>query len=149
MVGKPKVAGIMVGMGIKELYVGGEAERKRGILMLRWPVEHGVVVNFENMEALSGGQKTIVSLALMLAIQRTDPPPFYLMDEVDAALDVQYRRRVVRLLAKLGTQVTHVSASSRTICTTPYPKSLQSHFSIRICMNWHIFVSRFMKVDFY
>ena len=83
--------------------------------------------NFENMEALSGGQKTIVSLALMLAIQRTDPPPFYLMDEVDAALDVQYRRRVVRLLAKLGTQVTHLSASSRTFCTTPVPKVTSAH----------------------
>tara|TARA_B100000795_G_C22728030_1_gene410227 strand:+ start:13 stop:1119 length:1107 start_codon:yes stop_codon:yes gene_type:complete len=36
---------------------------------------------------LSGGQKDIVALALILAIQRCDPGPFYLFDELDAALD--------------------------------------------------------------
>ena len=44
-----------------------------------------------NMEQLSGGQKTLVALAFILAIQRCDPAPFYLFDEVDAALDADYR----------------------------------------------------------
>ena len=44
-----------------------------------------------NMEELSGGQKTLVALAFILAIQRCDPAPFYLFDEVDAALDRDYR----------------------------------------------------------
>ena len=35
-----------------------------------------------NMEQLSGGQKTLVALAFILAIQRCDPAPFYLFDEV-------------------------------------------------------------------
>ena len=43
------------------------------------------------MEQLSGGQKTLVALAFILAIQRCDPAPFYLFDEVDAALDADYR----------------------------------------------------------
>ena len=43
------------------------------------------------MKQLSGGQKTLVALALIFAIQRSDPAPFYLFDEIDAALDPQYR----------------------------------------------------------
>lgn len=50
------------------------------------------------MRQLSGGQKTLVSLALIFAIQRTDPAPFYLLDEVDAALDPQYRQTVAAML---------------------------------------------------
>ena len=38
------------------------------------------------MKQLSGGQKTLVALALIFAIQRCDPAPFYLFDEIDAAL---------------------------------------------------------------
>lgn len=45
------------------------------------------------MKQLSGGQKTLVALALIFAIQRCDPAPFYLFDEIDAALDPQYRQR--------------------------------------------------------
>jgi structural maintenance of chromosome 3 (chondroitin sulfate proteoglycan 6) len=45
----------------------------------------------KNMEQLSGGQKTLVALAFIFAIQRCDPAPFYLFDEVDAALDTDYR----------------------------------------------------------
>lgn len=41
------------------------------------------------MKQLSGGQKTLVALALIFAIQRCDPAPFYLFDEIDAALDPQ------------------------------------------------------------
>ena len=48
------------------------------------------------MKQLSGGQKTLVALALIFAIQRCDPAPFYLFDEIDAALDPQYRRTSYR-----------------------------------------------------
>ena len=51
------------------------------------------------MKSLSGGQKTLVALALILAIQRCDPAAFYLFDEIDAALDPQYRTTVARMLA--------------------------------------------------
>ena len=59
------------------------------------------------MKQLSGGQKTVVAVALIFAIQRCDPMPFYLFDEIDAALDPQYRTAVaamVRAQADAGTQ---------------------------------------------
>ena len=50
------------------------------------------------MKQLSGGQKTVVALTLIFAIQRCDPAPFYLFDEIDAALDPQYRTAVGSIL---------------------------------------------------
>ena len=46
------------------------------------------------MNQLSGGQKTLVALTLIFAIQKCDPAPFYLFDEIDQALDPQYRSAV-------------------------------------------------------
>ena len=52
------------------------------------------------LSRLSGGQKTVVALALIFAIQRCDPAPFYLFDEIDAALDAAHRTAVGRLVAR-------------------------------------------------
>ncbi|OLY85582.1 Chromosome segregation protein sudA [Smittium mucronatum] len=46
------------------------------------------------MQQLSGGQKSVVALAFIFAIQRCDPAPFYLFDEIDANLDAVYRTSV-------------------------------------------------------
>lgn len=42
---------------------------------------------FRDMEQLSGGEKTVAALALLFAIHSYQPAPFFVMDEVDAALD--------------------------------------------------------------
>ena len=52
IVGRPRPAGVMVGMQAKRSYVGGEAQRKCGILFLRYPIEHGVVTNWDDMECI-------------------------------------------------------------------------------------------------
>lgn len=52
----------------------------------------------KEMQQLSGGQKSLVALALIFAIQKCDPAPFYLFDEIDQALDSQHRKAVSGIL---------------------------------------------------
>ena len=54
----------------------------------------------KNMDQLSGGQKAVVALTFILAIQKCDPAPFYLFDEVDAALDPEFRAAIANLIGE-------------------------------------------------
>lgn len=71
------------------------------------------------MQQLSGGQKALVALALIFAIQRCDPAPFYLFDEIDQALDANYRAGVARLIQK---QANSKEAPAQFITTTFRPE---------------------------
>jgi len=50
IVGRPRHQGVMVGMGQKDAYIGDEALTKRGIMTLKYPIVHGVIVNWDDME---------------------------------------------------------------------------------------------------
>jgi len=52
IVGRPKNPGIMVGAEQKDYFVGQQAEEKRGILILKYPIEHGIVEDWEDMEKI-------------------------------------------------------------------------------------------------
>lgn len=67
---------------------------------------------FRDMEALSGGEKTIAALALLFAVHSFAPSPFFVLDEVDAALDnanVAKVARYIRANAGPGTQFIVIS----------------------------------------
>ena len=54
------------------------------------------------LDALSGGEKTLVAIAFVLALAAGRPAPFYLLDEVDAALDRANSERLARLLKEFA-----------------------------------------------
>lgn len=65
------------------------------------------------MNQLSGGQKTLVALTLIFAIQKCDPAPFYLFDEIDQALDPQYRKAVAAMIHSLADKAQFITTTFR------------------------------------
>ncbi|XP_066277071.1 structural maintenance of chromosomes protein 3-like isoform X1 [Branchiostoma lanceolatum] len=88
------------------------------------PVEQftgvGIKVSFnernegmKEMQQLSGGQKSLVALTLIFAIQKCDPAPFYLFDEIDAALDSTHRTAVAQMIQELSSDAQFITTTFR------------------------------------
>lgn len=107
---RARLEGFMAGFSaisarLKEMYqlitVGGNAELElvdsldpfaEGILFSVMPPKK----SWKNIANLSGGEKTLSSLALVFALHHYKPTPLYVMDEIDAALDFRNVSRVDR-----------------------------------------------------
>ncbi|MGA8524402.1 MAG: hypothetical protein WB807_15225, partial [Candidatus Dormiibacterota bacterium] len=75
------------------------AERRPGVEILAQPPGKRQTP----LRLLSGGERALTALAVVLALQQVNPSPFYVFDEVDAALDDSNVLRFTRLLRRLGT----------------------------------------------
>jgi chromosome segregation protein len=86
------------------------------------PLECGIEINaqppgkrLQNMNLLSGGEKTMTAIALMFSILKARPTPFCILDEVEAALDDGNIKRFAEYLSNFGetqfTLVTHQKAT--------------------------------------
>ena len=82
------------------------------------PLEGGVdmVVKITNnkhldIRSLSGGEKTLVTLAFIFSIQEHNPASFYVLDEVDAALDKRNAEKLARLFKKYSENAQYVVIS--------------------------------------
>ncbi|XP_052773319.1 structural maintenance of chromosomes protein 3-like [Mya arenaria] len=82
------------GVGIRVSFTGNRAEMR-------------------DMQQLSGGQKSLVALTLIFAIQKCDPAPFYLFDEIDQALDAQHRKAVADMIHELSKDAQFITTTFR------------------------------------
>jgi chromosome segregation protein len=78
-----------------------ESEKKRkdsGVEIIAVPPGKKI----RDLAALSGGERALASIALLFAIISHNPPPFSMLDEVDAALDEANTRRFAKILKELS-----------------------------------------------
>lgn len=84
------------------------------------------------MSQLSGGQKSLVALAFIFAIQKVDPAPFYLFDEIDANLDAAYRTAVAAMINDLSRTAQYITTTFRPELLQNADKFYGVHFTSRI-----------------
>ena len=64
-----------------------------------------------DLKSLSGGEKTLAALSFIFAIQEYEPSPFYLLDEVDAALDKKNSELLSKLIQKYADRAQYLVIS--------------------------------------
>ncbi|MEK6816061.1 MAG: hypothetical protein AABY09_00470, partial [Nanoarchaeota archaeon] len=88
---------------------------------------------FLDIKSLSGGEKTMAALAFIFAIQDFEPAHFYVMDEVDAALDKKNSELLSKLIAKYAANSQYIVISHNesiiTEADTIYGVSMQEGVS--------------------
>lgn len=103
----------MFGGGAAELFITEHPKGKGGRVedMNEAPdeTEQGVGINIQlpnkkirGLGVLSGGERSLVSIALLFALSQINPPPFVVLDEADAALDEANSRRFGDMIDQLS-----------------------------------------------
>jgi len=66
---------------------------------------------FLDIKSLSGGEKTMAAIAFIFAVQEYDPAPFYILDEVDAALDKKNSEQLSQLIKNYSSKAQYIIIS--------------------------------------
>src|SRR3989338_2404719 len=66
---------------------------------------------YMDIKSLSGGEKTLTALSFIFAIQEYQPASFYILDEIDAALDKQNSETLAKLLRSYSTNAQYIVIS--------------------------------------
>ena len=66
-----------------------------------------------HIEALSGGEKALVAIALYFSIMKVNPPPFCMLDEIEAALDDVNVDRFAAYLRRMNAQTQFIVITHR------------------------------------
>ncbi len=89
-----------------------ELENKRNVFDGGVDIKVKIVGNrYLDIKSLSGGEKTLAALAFIFAIQEFKPASFYLMDEVDAALDKRNSELLSKLIKKYSDKAQYIVIS--------------------------------------
>ncbi|MBI2079818.1 hypothetical protein HYT84_03565, partial [Candidatus Micrarchaeota archaeon] len=89
------------------------------------PFESGLYIKIKrnsrehNLDSLSGGENTLVALMFIFALQFFKPSPFYILDEVEAALDKENSKNLAKLIKQMAgrTQFILVSHNDNVMAT--------------------------------
>jgi len=100
------------------------------------PLESGLILEakplgkpLKSIDLLSGGEKSVTALAFLFAIQAYNPSPFYVLDEIDAALDKENSERVARMLKKFSKELQFIIITHNAAVTKNSDQIIGVHMS--------------------
>lgn len=96
----------------------------------------------ESLNELSGGQRSLVALSLILAMLKFKPAPIYILDEVDAALDMSHTQNIGQMLKKhfTNSQVCVILVKLAWVEAMPIVINFFFHIAVyyRFAERWHV-----------
>ncbi|MGC2034648.1 MAG: chromosome segregation protein SMC [Thermoplasmata archaeon] len=113
-----------VNEGFRQIYseISGGGEGEIALENPNDPLAGGLLIkarpvgkNVQRLEQLSGGEKSLASLAFVFALQRYDPSPLYVFDEVDMSLDGVNAENVGRMLRRNSERAQFIVISLRKV----------------------------------